>query len=171
MAALVLLLTSCHEPPAVEILGNQAPDFDLIAQFTGHVRSWGVVENRSGEPSGWVETDCTGTVDGAGALHMSQHLLQEDGTAQDRAWIVRRTGPHSWDATANDMAGTAHGTAAGRTFHWHWTLAHGPGKPPVDVEMDQWMYLLDDGSMLNRTTVRKYGIILAEVTERFARAP
>ena len=56
-------------------------------------------------------------------------------------------------------------------FHWRWVLKGGPGKPPFDVAMDQWMYLLDDGSMLNRTTVRKLGIILAEVTEHFARAP
>ena len=37
--------------------------------------------------------------------------------------------------------------------------------------MDQWWYLLDDGSMLNRTTVRKLGVIVAEVSEHFARAP
>jgi hypothetical protein len=32
------------------------------------------------------------------------------------------------------------------------------------------MYLLDDGSMMNRTTVRKLDVILAEVSEVFTAA-
>jgi len=34
--------------------------------------------------------------------------------------------------------------------------------------MDQWWYLLDDGSMLNRTTISKFGVTLIEVSEHFA---
>ena len=33
--------------------------------------------------------------------------------------------------------------------------------------MDQWWYLLDDGSMLNRTIISKLGVVAAEVTEHF----
>ncbi len=85
-------------------------------------------------------TDCTGTVEPDGSLHMIQRLSQQDGTAQTRQWVARRTGPHTWEATANDMVGRARGTADGRAFHWRWVLAGGPGNPPFDVSMDQWMY-------------------------------
>ena len=84
---------------------------------------------------------------------------------------MRRAGPGRFDATANDIVGTAHGEAAGRAFHWSWTLALHPGNPFTNVSMDQWWYLQPDGSMLNRTTIRKLGFILAEVTEHFVRAP
>lgn len=172
LALVVLLaLAACGRTPSPGDLGGGPPEFDLIHVFSGHVRSWGVVENRFGEPAGWIVTDCRGSVEPDGTLHMTQHLTQQDGTAQTRSWTARPTGPHAWEAIANDMVGTVRGEAVGRAFHWRWTLASGPGKPPVDVEMDQWMYLLDDGSMLNRTTVRKLGVILAEVTEHFARAP
>ena len=63
--------------------------------------------------------------------------------------------------------GTAVGEASGRAFHWQWTLALSPGNPVKNVTMDQWWYLQPDGSMLNRTTVRKLGFIAAEVTEHF----
>jgi hypothetical protein len=33
--------------------------------------------------------------------------------------------------------------------------------------MNQWMYGLADGSAMIRTTVSKFGVILAEVTDRF----
>ena len=77
--------------------------------------------------------------------------------------------PGRYEATANDMVGTATGEASGRAFHWQWTLALSPGNSLKNVTMEQWWYLLDDGSMMNRTTVvSKLGYIAAEVTEHFA---
>jgi hypothetical protein len=35
--------------------------------------------------------------------------------------------------------------------------------------MEQWMYQMDDDSLLIRTSVSKFGFILAEVTEQFKR--
>jgi hypothetical protein len=37
----------------------------------------------------------------------------------------------------------------------------------MDVTMNQRMYGLEDGSVMIRTTVSKFGVIVAEVTERF----
>ena len=80
---------------------------------------------------------------------------------------MRRTGPGRFEATANDMVGAAIGKAAGPAFHWRWTLATEPGNSLKNVVLDQWWYLQADGSMLNRTTIRKVGFIAAEVTEHF----
>jgi hypothetical protein len=65
------------------------------------------------------------------------------------------------------MVGEAHGVAAGRVFHWSWVLALSPGNPLKNVVMDQWMYLYGGGTMMNRTTISKLGIIAAEVSEQF----
>jgi hypothetical protein len=62
--------------------------------------------------------------------------------------------------------GQAHGIASGRVFHWSWVLALGKN-PLKHVLMDQWMYLYPDGTMMNRTTISKIGLIVAEVSERF----
>jgi hypothetical protein len=35
------------------------------------------------------------------------------------------------------------------------------------MTMDQWMYRLDDGSVMIRTAISKFGFILAEVSEQF----
>jgi hypothetical protein len=40
----------------------------------------------------------------------------------------------------------------------------------MNVTMNQWMYGLEDGSAMIRTTVSKLGVIFAEVTEHFTRA-
>lgn len=163
----VLALSACSDPLPIAGFKDVPPTFDPIRFFTGHVRSWGVLEDRSGQPTSIVTTDCTGAPDGPDGLAMTQRLTLGSAPPVNRQWHMRRTAPGHFEATANDMVGTAIGEAAGRAFHWQWTLALSPGNSLKDVTMDQWWYLQPDGSMLNRTTIRKIGYIGAEVTEHF----
>ncbi len=165
---LTLPLLGCSDPLTVAALPG--PAFDPITFFTGHVTSWGVLEDRGGQPTSVVTTDCTGTTGPDGTLRMTQRLLVGTDPPVTRSWTMRRTAPGHFEATANDMVGTAEGEAAGRAFHWRWTLALSPGNPLKNVTMDQWWYLQADGSMLNRTTIHKLGVIAAEVTEHFVPA-
>ena len=167
---LLLAVAGCAPALPMDRFANTAPAFDPLAFFTGHTTSWGVVENRAGAPADIVTTDCVGEADGPDGLRMVQHVTNAGGTTV-RQWHMRRLGPHEFQATANDMVGTATGQAQGRVFHWRWTLATRPGQSWRDVEFEQWMYLMDDGAMVNRTVVRKLGLTLAEVTEQFRHVP
>ena len=165
---LAAALLGCSSPLPVSSFAATAPAFDPVRFFTGHVRSWGVMEDRSGQPTSIVLTDCTGEADGPDGLRMTQRLTIGQDAPVTREWRMRRVAQGRYEATANDMVGTATGEASGRAFHWQWTLELSPGNPLKNVTMEQWWYLLDDGSMLNRTTVSKLGFIAAEVTEHFA---
>lgn len=143
------------------------PAFDPVRFFTGHVTSWGVMENPFGAPTHIVTTDCAGQAEGSDGLRMTQTLHIGTDPAQTRTWHMRRTSPGRFEATANDMVGTATGEASGRAFHWRWTLALQPGNALKNVTMEQWWYLQDDGSMLNRTIITKAGVVAAEVSEHF----
>jgi hypothetical protein len=39
----------------------------------------------------------------------------------------------------------------------------------IEVQFDDWMYLIDERVMLNRATMRKFGVTLGEVTLSFTR--
>ena len=68
------------------------------------------------------------------------------------------------------MIGTIEGESQGNAFHWRFTLALSPGNPLGNVSMSQWMYLQPDGrTMINHSTIRKFGIVVAQVTEQFRR--
>ena len=161
-----LALAGCGSGKKVVEFAGTTPVLDPIGFFTGHVRSWGVLE-RSGAPTDVVVTDCIGTGEPDGSLHMVQ-TLDVGSDRSHRDWHLRRTGTGQYEATANDMVGVAHGEASGRAFHWTWTLAIKPGNSLFNVTMDQWWYAFDDGTMLNRTNISKLGVTVAEVTERFA---
>jgi hypothetical protein len=166
-----LLVAGCSKPMKVQQFKATTPAFDPLTFWTGHTHSWGVIENRAGAPTEIVQTDCQGNAEGPNALHMRQTLTESDGTITHRDWHLRRTAPGHFEATANDMVGTAHGDAAGRAFHWDWVWAAGGSNPLKHVTMHQWMYLMPDGTMMNRTVVTKLGVTLAQVSEQFSRAP
>jgi hypothetical protein len=162
--AAMLFLSGCGAPmkPA-SFAGSGA--FNPIAFFTGHEKSWGVEENRDGQPTGIVTTDCVGTPDASG-ITMVQ-TLHTGGSVTIRTWHLRQTGANSYFATANDMAGSATATTGGRAMHWRWVLETSPGDSLKNVTMDQWFYRMDDGAVMVRTIVSKAGIRLIEISEQF----
>jgi hypothetical protein len=159
-----LALAGCGAPAPPAFIG---PAFDPVAFFTGHVTSWGVEENRAGQPTAIVTTDCAGTPEGANGIRMVQVLHVGTAAPRTRIWHFGRTGPGTYLGTANDMAGTALGTATGPAFHWRWVLETHPGDPLLNVGMDQWMYRMPDGDVVIRTEVTKLGFRLIQISEQF----
>ena len=64
---------------------------------------------------------------------------------------------------------SAAGVSDGRAFHWRWVMNRGGAL--ANVNMEQWMYRLPDGSVMIRTVVSKLGVIAVEVSEHFAHVP
>ena len=149
---------------------HSTPAFDPVEFFTGHTRSWGVFENRSGEPSRRFSTVCDGHREADGTLLLDQIFTYEDGATQQRHWRIHRLDAHHYEATANDVVGQATGEAYGNAFHWEYTVALKPGNPLYNVRLRQWMYLQAGGqTMMNRASVNKLGLQVAQVTEFFQR--
>jgi len=165
--AALLALAGCSAPLGPAGFANSGPKFNPLAFFTGHVTSWGVEENRGGQPIAIVTTDCEGTLLAPGELRMVQVLHVGAAPPQTRIWQFSEDAGGTFTATANDMAGSTTGVASGREFHWRWVLETHPGNPLANVTMEQYMYQMQDGSVLIRTIVSKLGVRLLEVSEVF----
>ena len=68
-----------------------------------------------------------------------------------------------------DVVGEAAGESAGNALRWGYTLAL-----PVDgriwhVQFDDWMFLMDGHTMINKAQMSKFGIRLGEVTLSFTK--
>ncbi len=163
----VILFAGCTGMNVVDFESGR-PLLDPTQYFTGETSSSGVLENRGGAPQEPVTTQTVGRwVDGTLLLEQE---LQIGGKKQHRSWRIRKLDANHFEATANDMVGTARGEARGNVFHWSFTLALSPGNPLSRVQMSQWMYLQPDGrTLLNHSTIRKFGIVVAQVTEVFQR--
>ncbi len=168
-AVVAILSATSFGAMKITDFAQATPRLDPIQFFSGHTKSSGVLEDRGGAPTQRVQTETRGSREGE-TLHLEQDLFFSGGKKQHRSWKIRRLDAHHFEATANDMVGVAHGAAYGNVFTWTFTLATSPGNALANVQMTQWMYLQPDGrTLLNHTTIRKFGFVLAQVTEEFRR--
>lgn len=161
------MLTGCSTP-SVETYKAEKPELDLRRYFQGKVDAWGLFTDRSGQvvKRFVVEMDCSwqgqeGVLD--------ERFTYSDGTLQRRIWRLLDHGQGHYTGRADDVVGQAQGQSSGNAFNWHYTLAL-----PVDgrvwhVQFDDWMYLMDSQTMINKARMSKWGIHLGDVTLAFAR--
>ena len=101
----------------------------------------------------------TGTLD--------ERFTYSDGTTQRRVWTITRLGPGRYSGRADDVVGEATGEAAGNALRWRYVLALPVDGKVYNVDFDDWMFLMDDQVMLNRSLMSKWGFRLGEVTLSF----
>ena len=152
------------KPAAFE---NGEPKLDPVKFFGGRTRSTGVIETRGGKPSARITTKTTGKLKD-GLLYIEQDLYPEGQKKNHRVFILHQIDEHHVDATADDIDGVAHGLLYGNEFSWTFRRKMANRKFIKHVRMSQTMLLMPDGkTMIIRSVIRKFGIVVAQITEEF----
>ena len=86
-----------------------------------------------------------------------------DGKTEKRVWKIRKVGDR-YIGTAGDVVGEAMGEAAGNALRWNYVLALPVDGSVYNMDMDDWMWLIDEKTMANRTTMSKLGVRVAEIS-------
>lgn len=164
-AAASAALAGCASPRLADY-ANETPQFDLRRYFTGTIDAWGVFTDRAGKvvKRFTVVMECSWQGD-QGVL--DEAFSYSDGTRQRRVWRVKQLADGRYTGRADDVVGEAAGQQRGNAFHWGYRLALPVDGKVVEVDMDDWMYLMSDRVILNKATMRKFGLPLGEVTLSF----
>lgn len=161
------LLAGCATPDP-ETYRDQKPALDPMSYFDGTVDAWSQFAERSGKVVKRFKVLIHGRVEGE-TLVLDERFSYSDGSTQRRVWTIRRSGPHQFAGTASDVVGEARGEAWGNALRWRYVLALDVDGNTWHVNFDDWMYLQDDGVMLNRSEMSKLGVRLGEVMIAFRR--
>ncbi|WP_130904700.1 MULTISPECIES: DUF3833 domain-containing protein [unclassified Pseudomonas] len=164
-----LLLVSCNNV-GVDHYAKERPALDLVAFFSRPVQAWGLFQNRSGEVVKRFHVQIESRVEGQ-KLILDERFLYSDGTRQRRTWTLEPTGSGRWRGRADDVVGEASGEIAGNALHWRYRLDLPVDGRHWEVDMDDWMYLMDEDTIINRTTMSKLGVELGQVILFFRRQP
>lgn len=166
-AGAAFALAGCAAPQASDYAA-QRPVLRLEDYFNGRVRAWGIFTDRGGKVVRrfTVTMDCRW--DGNDGV-LDEDFTFSDGAKQRRIWRVRKLGDGRYSGRADDVVGEARGESAGNAIRWKYTLALPVGGNAWEVQMDDWMYLIDEKTLLNRTEMSKFGVRLGEVTISFTR--
>jgi hypothetical protein len=165
LGALLIVLSGCAGQDIARYK-DEKPALDLATFFNGKVIAHGIFQNRSGEVVRRFVVDMDGRWEGNEGV-LDEHFTYSDGKRERRVWRLTRQADGRYTGKADDVVGTAGGRTAGNAFQWNYTLRLPVDDSVYEVQFDDWMYLVDEGVMLNRATMSKFGIRLGEVTLSF----
>jgi len=161
------MISGCNKM-SIEQYQNRSPHFVLEEYFLGQTRAWGIFQNRSGEVERQFTVDILGKmVDGN--LVLEEDFIYADGTLDRRVWTITKIDEHNYEGRASDVIGHATGKAYGNALSWAYTLDLPYKDATVKVQFDDWMFLQEDGVLINRAKMSKFGVFLGEVTLVFQR--
>lgn len=159
------LLAACASPQPTDYR-DEAPVLDLRRYFSGPLQAHGVFMDRSGKVVRRFTVAMVGRWDGDQGV-LEEDFRYSDGKTERRVWRLQRTAEGRYIGRADDVVGQADGQSSGNALRWRYTLALPVDGRVIDVQFDDWMFLVDDQVLLNRAVMSKFGIRLGEVLLTF----
>ena len=160
-------LAGCASPGPADYAAEK-PALDLKSYFNGELIAHGMFSDRSGKVLRRFTAQITGTWNG-GEGTLDERFQWSDGKTERRVWRLSDQGGGRWIGRADDVVGEAIGVAAGNALNWRYTLRLPVDDKVYEVEFDDWMFLIDERTMLNRAVMSKFGVRLGEVTLSFTK--
>ena len=159
---LMTFLNGCATP-SMEAYKDTKPTLDLKAYFTGPIKAWGLIQSQSGEVTRRFDVTMNGTWNGdVGTLE--EHFQYYDGETQKRVWTITKIADNSYQGTAGDILDKANGESNGSAMRWAYKMDLPVGDTTYRITFDDWMFLMNDGVLINRSYLKKFGVKVAELT-------
>lgn len=168
MISIIGIFSGCSSVQVQEYK-NEKPKLVLEEYLNGDLEAHGFFQDRSGLIVKKFKVLMKASWNGNSGT-LDETFEYSDGTSSKRLWSLKKEPDGKYSGTASDVVGEAKGEAAGNAFRWNYTLDLPVGKKTYHVQFDDWMYLMNDEVMLNKSKMSKFGIYLGEVTLVFLRA-
>lgn len=141
---------------------DTGPKFDIRTHLGGHLLAEGIIYGPTGKASTRFVADMNGTWDGdKGTLAESFRYL--DGGALQREWALVMGENGHFTATADDIVGVATGEQSGSTVRMKYKIRLAEDAGGHVLSVTDWLYLLEDGTIMNKSEMRKFGVKVAEL--------
>ena len=164
-----ILLTSCSgDNMKPTDFKDQKPRLIIEEYMSGNVKAWGILQNRSGKVTRQFSADLNGTWDGK-QLILDEKFIWNDGEIQTRQWKINKIDKHNYEGTAGDVVGTAKGYSYGPAFKFEYVLLVPVKGREMKITFDDWIFMQDERVAINRATMTKFGIKVAELTVMFVK--
>ena len=143
-------------------IAKSDPKLVLEEYFAGDTKAWGLFMDRFGKVRRQFTVDVKGTWDGE-TLKLVEDFIYDDGEIEQRIWKLNKTGADTYEGTADGVVGKATGSISGNAFNWEYTFDLKMKDDKIlRVHFDDWMYLQEDGVVINKAVVTKLGFKLGE---------
>lgn len=160
---LLAILSGCAGGLSVDRYTEAQPSLDLQQYFTGPIKAWGLVQDYQGNVKRRFDVEMVGTWEGdVGTL--KEKFQYYDGETQERVWTIKKVAQNAYEGSAGDIVGTATGQTSGNAMRWAYQMDLKVGEKTYRITFDDWMFLMNDGVLINRSYLKKYGFTVGELT-------
>lgn len=149
---------------------GKGPDFDLRRHLSGPLACEGVIFGPTGRVTSRFVADMQGTWNGTTGT-LAEVFRYDSGTVQHRAWTLAIAPDGKIIATAPDVVGQGTGRAEGSGVVLRYRIRLTPEAGGHVLDVTDWMYLLENGTIMNRSQFRKFGIKVAELVATMRPVP
>lgn len=163
LTALFMSLFSCSRITPKDYSANE-PKLDIRQYLNGRVKAWGMLEDRKGKVTRRFVVDMKATWKGNEGI-LEEDFVFDDGEKSHRTWKVKFDDNNNFTATAGDVVGIAKGSQYGNVMRMNYVLdLKIDEKTNYKVNLDDWMYLIDEKTLVNKSEIKKFGITFARLT-------
>lgn len=147
---------------------GQEPAFDLRKHLAGPLLCEGVIYGPTGRVSSRFVADMEARWEGNVGV-MTETFRYDSGLTQNRKWRLTLGNDGSIRAEAEDLVGSATGMQSGSAvlLNYRIRLPESAGGHVLDTT--DWMHLMENGAIINRSQFRKFGIKVAELVATMRR--
>lgn len=170
------MLAACASTP--QIYKAEQPSMDFITYFTGTSHGYGAIYGFTGKVTDRFHVLMQGTAgkdaQGRRTLELAEDFTYASGKTQKRGWAVTEIAPGQLVASAPDVPNGATGDQSGNAvqFRYKMDIPRDNGKT-ITLAANDWMWRLPDTGthqvILNRNTLSKFGIPVAELVITFVK--
>ena len=159
----LLMVNGCSSSK-LDTYKDMQPAMDLQEYFNGSIKAWGIVQDWRGRVVSRFDVEMTGSWEGdIGTLKEHFDYYDED-KQQERVWTISKVSNDRYVGTASDILDKASGTISGNAMRWSYIMDLPVGDTTYRITFDDWMWRMNDGVLINRSYLKKFGFTVAELT-------
>lgn len=162
LIGVTLMLNACAGNTLDEYK-DTVPKADIKEYFNGPVKAWGIVQDWRGRVTRRFDVTMVGEWDGDNGK-LTEHFAYYDGKTQERIWSIKKLADGSYEGTAADIIDKAVGNEEGSAVRWNYVMDVPVDDTTYRLRFDDWMYVMNDGVLINRSYLKKFGLTVSELT-------
>ena len=156
-----LSIMACSSPSLDKHLGS-SPELKLETFFQGELVAYGMVLDRSGNLLRRFNVKMMADWQGNKG-EIKEWFEFDDGEKSIRIWQLEKVGDNNYIGQAADVIGIAKGRTQGSALYWQYDLEIEVEGENYTVTLDDWMFLLDQDRLFNKTDMTKFGFKVGEI--------
>lgn len=159
----VLIMLSSCSGPSLDYYEGTAPKADIKEYFNGPIKAWGIVQDWRGRVTTRFDIEMVGKWEGDSGT-LTEHFTYYDGKKQERIWTIKKLADGTYEGTASDIIDKATGQTNGSAARWSYVMDVPVDDTTYRIRFDDWMWVMNDGVLINRSYLKKFGITVSELT-------